>query len=163
LIGREAGEDRACIAREEAARRLTSRNARRIEMTMTITATDEAASFATYEAISATLQHYIDGAHRGDGSLMRRAFLESAHIRGSYGGKPVEWTLEAFCALIDKGGGAPGLKARVVAIEHEGSAAMARLEAENWRGTRYTDFFVLVLRDNAWKIASKVFFAHSKA
>ncbi|MBV9977268.1 MAG: hypothetical protein JO105_17925 [Hyphomicrobiales bacterium] len=32
---------------------------------------------------------------------------------------------------------------RVVTIKHSGTAAMARLEAENWRGTRYTDFFVL--------------------
>jgi hypothetical protein len=132
-------------------------------MVMTVTTSEEAASFAAYEGISAALQHYIDGAHRGDGGLMRRAFLESAHIRGSYGGKPVEWTLDAFCALIDKGGGAPDLKARVVAIDLSGSAAMARLEAENWRGTRYTDFFVLVQRDNVWKIASKVFFAHAKA
>ena len=123
----------------------------------------EAASYAPYEAIAATVQHYIDGAHRGDSGLMRRAFLDTAHIRGSYNGKPVEWTLDAFCALIDKGGGAPDLKARVVTIDHSGSAAMARLEAENWRGTRYTDFFVLVMREGVWKIASKTFFAHSKA
>ena len=50
-----------------------------------------------------------------------------------------------------------------VSIDISGTAAMARLEAENWRGTRYTDFFVLVRRDDVWKIASKVFFAHSKA
>jgi hypothetical protein len=47
---------------------------------------DEHASFAAYEAIAATLQRYIDGARAGDGTLMRRAFLEAAHIRGSYGG-----------------------------------------------------------------------------
>jgi hypothetical protein len=40
---------------------------------------------------------------------------------------------------------------------------MARLEAENWRGTRYTDFFVLLKRGDAWRIASKVFFAHARA
>jgi hypothetical protein len=132
-------------------------------MTTTLTAADEAASFAAYEGISAALQHYIDGAHKGDGKSMRRAFLESAHIRGSYGGKPVEWTLDEFCERVEKGGGAPDLKARVVSVDLSGSAAMARLEAENWRGTRYTDFFVLVIRDNVWRIASKVFFAHAKA
>ena len=65
--------------------------------------------------------------------------------------------------LIDKGGPASEVKARVVTIERSGTAAMARLEAENWRGTRYTDFFVLVETGGEWKIASKVFFAHSKA
>ncbi|SDR55889.1 Putative lumazine-binding [Rhizobiales bacterium GAS191] len=132
-------------------------------MTGTVTRHDEDTSFAIFEAISATLQHYIDGARGGDSALMRRAFLESAHIRGSYGGKPVDWTLPEFCALIDKGGPAAGLAARVVTIEHSGSAAMARLEAENWRGTRYTDFFVLLETGTEWRIASKVFFAHSRA
>ena len=130
---------------------------------MTIARNEEAASFAPYEAIAATLQHYIDGALSGESRLMRRAFIEGASIRGSYGGKPAEWTLEEFCALIEKGGPAPGLRARIVAIEFAGTAAMARLEAENWRGTRYTDFFVLTSRDDVWKISSKVFFAHSRA
>ena len=40
---------------------------------------------------------------------------------------------------------------------------MARLEARDWRGFRYTDFFVLLKRGEGWKIASKVFFAHSHA
>jgi hypothetical protein len=40
---------------------------------------------------------------------------------------------------------------------------MARLEARNWRGTRYTDFFVLLNQGDGWRIASKVFFAHARA
>jgi hypothetical protein len=43
-------------------------------------------------------------------------------------------------------------------------AASARLEAENWRDTRYTDFFLLLKHGSKWWIASKVFFfAHSRA
>ena len=118
--------------------------------------------FAAHEAIAAMLQHYIDGARRGDVALMRRAFIDDATIRGSYNGEPVDWPLQAFCEVIECGGPAPDLKARVVAIEFSGSAAMARLEAENWRGTRYTDFFTLVRRDDAWRISSKVFFAHAR-
>ena len=128
-----------------------------------MTAADEAASFAAYEAIAASLQDYIDGARTGDGKLIQRAFLDDASIRGSYGRKPVDWTVQAFGEIIDKGGPAPALKARIVAIELSGSAAMARIEAENWRGTRYTDFFTLVLRDGRWRIASKTFFAHARA
>jgi len=124
---------------------------------------DEAASFAACEAIAATLQQYIDSARAGDSDLMRRAFVSGGGVRGSYGGKPVDWTVEEFCAVIAKGGPAADLRARIVAIEIAGSAAMARLEAENWRGTRYTDFFVMILRDQAWRISSKVFFAHARA
>ena len=132
-------------------------------MSEPITKAGEDASYAVYDAIAAALQSYIDGALTGDSALMRKAFLEAAHIRGSYGGKPVDWTLSEFCELIDKGGPATGLSARIVTIEHSGTAAMARLEAENWRGTRYTDFFVLLKPGADWKIASKVFFAHSRA
>jgi hypothetical protein len=127
------------------------------------TLTDETESFATQEAIASTLQHYVDGARKGDTSLLRSAFAEGARVSGSYGGKPVNWTLQEFCDVIEKSGPATDLKTRVVAIEYMGTAAMARLEAENWRGTRYTDFFVLVRTDGAWRIDSKVFFAHSRA
>jgi hypothetical protein len=40
---------------------------------------------------------------------------------------------------------------------------MVRLEAENWRGTRYTDWLLLLRIGVDWKITSKVFFAHSRA
>ena len=125
--------------------------------------TEEATSFAVYEGIAAVLQSYTDGARAGDSALMRAAFLDTAHIRGSYGGKPVDWTVAEFCEVIAKGGPAAGISARVVTIEHAGNAAMARLEAENWRGTRYTDFFVLLKTGAGWRIASKVFSAHSRA
>ena len=128
-----------------------------------MTPEQEAESFAIPQAIAETLQRYIDGARTGGIDLLRSAFTEAARVSGSYGGKPVSWSLDEFCAAVAKGGAAPGLEARVVSIEHAGSAAMARLEALNWRGTRYTDFFVLVKRDEDWRIDSKVFFAHAKA
>jgi putative lumazine-binding protein len=132
-------------------------------MTTAVTATEEAESFATQEAIAATLQRYIDAASSGKGSLMRTAFAAGARVRGTYGGKPVDWALPEFCDLIDKGGPIADLQARIVAIDYAGNAGMARLEARNWRGTRYTDFFVLIKRDDGWRISDKVFFAHSRA
>ncbi len=132
-------------------------------MSTGVTPEEETESFATQEAIAATLQLYIDGARSGKGSLMRLAFADGARVRGTYGGKPVDWPLQEFCDLIDKGGPVPELEARVVTIDYAGNAGMARLEARNWRGTRYTDFFVLIKRDGAWRISDKVFFAHSRA
>jgi Putative lumazine-binding len=132
-------------------------------MATSVTPADEIESFAANEAIAATLQRYIDAASSGKGSLMRTAFAESARVRGTYGGKPVDWTLPEFCDLIDKGGPIADLQARIVAIEFAGNAGMARLEARNWRGTRYTDFFVLTKREEGWRISDKVFFAHSRA
>lgn len=115
------------------------------------------------EQIEKTIAKYIEGARTGAPDLMRDAFIIEATVRGSYGGKPADWTLQEFCDLIAKGGPAPNLEARVTAVEVSGTAAMARLEAVNWRGTRYTDFFVLLKRGGEWRIASKVFFAHDRA
>lgn len=125
--------------------------------------TDETASFAVSGAISDTLQRYTDGARTGDIALLRSAFAEGARVSGSYGGKPVTWSLGEFCDAVAKGGPAPDLQARIVSIETAGGAAMARLEALDWRGTRYTDFFVMIRRDGAWRIDSKVFHAHARA
>jgi hypothetical protein len=125
--------------------------------------TDERSSFAAYESIAAAIQTYIDSAVSGDAERMRGAFLTDAMIRGSYGGKATDWSVEEFCGVIAKGGPAPALEARIAGIELSGTAAMVRLEAANWRGTRYTDFFVLLERSGAWRIASKVFFAHARA
>lgn len=119
-------------------------------------------SFACFDEIGSTLQHYIDGAKAGDDALVRKAFLPNARIQGAYGGKPVDWTLEEFCGVIAKGGPAPELVARIVAIDVTGAAGAARLEISNWRRTRYTDFFVLI-NNGGWRIAGKVFFAHSRA
>src|SRR5258708_12827206 len=130
-------------------------------MTGHMTTADEAASYAEYDAIAAPLQRYIDGARAGDSALLRSAFLDGADIRGSYGGKPVDWSLQAFCDLIDKNGPAADLTARIVTIEWEGTAAMARLEALNWRGTRYTDFFVLRKIHGDCRFSSKSSSPHS--
>jgi Putative lumazine-binding len=128
-----------------------------------VTQAQETASFAAHEAIAATLQQYIDAARTGKGGLMRLAFADNARISGTRAGTKVDWTLQEFCDLIDKGGPVADLDARVVSIEYQGSAGMARLEARNWRGTRYTDFFVLLKQGDTWQIANKVFFAHSRA
>lgn len=132
-------------------------------MSPSTTPAEEVASYDEYEEIHATLQNYIEGARTGSARLMRLAFLETARIQGSYGGEPADFTLDEFCARIEKSGPAADVEARVVAVNLQGTAAMARLEARNWRGFRYTDFFVLLKRNEGWRIASKVFFAHARA
>lgn len=128
-----------------------------------MTKNDETESFAVPGAIAETLQRYIDGARTGDLALLRSAFAEGARVSGSYGGRPVTWSLGEFCDAVGRGGPAAALQTRIVGIETAGGAAMARLEALDWRGTRYTDFFVMIRRDEGWRIDSKVFHAHSRA
>lgn len=128
-----------------------------------MTEQDEIASFAVPQAIAETLQRYLDGLRTGQADMLRSAFTEGARVSGSYDGRPVSWSLTEFCELVAKGGPARGLEGRIVSIDHAGNAASARLELLNLRGTRYTDFFVLVQHDGAWRLDSKIFFAHRRA
>jgi hypothetical protein len=132
-------------------------------MATQLSAVEERESFAVYKEIAAAVQPYVDGARSGSSALMRKAFVPGAHIRGTYNSELVEWTLSEFCDLLDKHGSADELAAQIVQIDHNGTAGMVRLEAENWRGTRYTDFLLLLKIGADWKITSKVFFAHSRA
>ena len=79
--------------------------------------TDEQASFTRYEEIAAAIQIYIDSARACDAARMRTAFLPGAMIRGSYGGKPADWSLDDFCCVIGKGGPAADLRTRIVGVE----------------------------------------------
>lgn len=128
-----------------------------------MTEQDEIRSFAVPQAIAETLQRYLEGLRTGRVELLRSAFAEGARVSGSYDGQPVSWSLTEFCELVAKGGPAEGLEGRIVSMEHAGNAATARLELLNLRGTRYTDFFVLVRHDSIWRLDSKVFFAHRRA
>jgi hypothetical protein len=124
---------------------------------------EEQESFVAYKDIIATVQTYVDGARVGSAALMRKAFLPGAHIGGTYNSEPVDWTLDQFCELLEKHGAADALATQIVQIDHSGTAGMVRLEAENWRGTRYTDFLLVLWMGIDWKITSKVFFAHARA
>jgi Putative lumazine-binding len=132
-------------------------------MSTPVTPEQEVETFDDQEAIAATLEHYILGARTGDAGRLRLAFADTARIAGTYDGNPVEWSVDEFCSIIERGGPARELEARVVGIQFAGNAGTARLEARNWRGTRYTDFFVLLKHAGDWRITSKVFFAHSRA
>ena len=109
------------------------------------------------EAITRALQHYIDGAKSGRSSEMRLAFHESATILGYEGKSLFGGPIQKLYDWHEKNGPARELEAQIVSIDIAGSAATARLELNNWTGTRYTDFFTLLKVDDTWKIMSKVF------
>lgn len=70
----------------------------------TITAVDEAHSFAEYDAIKAALQIYIDAAKPGDGALSKSAFYDHAHIVGPVEGTYYEMGPETFGGAVSAGG-----------------------------------------------------------
>ncbi len=122
------------------------------------------ARFATeYDAVVATIGHYIEGGRAGDSSLMRPHFLADATMVGFAGGKLYTGAIEQLYEWIDANGPAPDLETRFASVEIHESIAVVHLEAERWSGkftgteVHMSDAFTLVKTDDGWRIAHKIF------
>lgn len=113
-----------------------------------------------YESISQVVQHYLNGAKSGKGAEMKPAFHEDATICGFIGADLFAGPIQLLFDWNDSNGPATDIKAKIVAINLEGTVASVRLEIENWTGHRFTDMFTLVKFGDTWKIVSKVFHFH---
>jgi Putative lumazine-binding len=128
---------------------------------MSGTATMAAATAVNeYDAIAATVQHYLDGAKSGRGGDMKPAFHEGATIFGYVGPDLFAGPIQQLFDWNDQNGPATGLEARLASVDVAGSIATARIEIDNWTGHRFTDMFTLLKVDGQWKIISKVFHLH---
>ena len=115
------------------------------------------------EAITRTVQLYIDGASKGDAAKLNEAFHEDARMFGSVGGSrfdvPISQMIEMSAAQpLDSDG---SYAARITSVEQVGDAATATVEEDGcWGGVSFVDFFTLAKIDGTWKIVSKTF-AHT--
>lgn len=123
-------------------------------MTSTPSAVEE------HDAITQTIQHYLDGAIAGQGGLMKPAFHDDATIFGYVGPDLFAGPIQGLYDWNDENGPASDMKARIASIDVSGTVATARLEIDNWTGHRFTDLFTLLKVDGAWKIMNKVFHLH---
>jgi hypothetical protein len=114
---------------------------------------------AATAGIRAAIERYFQGHAAGDPSLMREAFLPTAHIEGIRNGQFTSWTLDEYCALFT-GKPAPdeALRRRTIdLIDVSGNSAMAKATLRHG-ATVFTDYFVLLNVDGQWKIANKVYY-----
>lgn len=121
---------------------------------------DSATKVDEYDAITRTIQHYLDGAKSGRGADMKPAFHEDATIFGYVGADLFAGPIQGLFDWNDQNGPATELQARIASIEATGTVATARLEIDNWTGHRFTDLFTLLKVDGQWKIMNKVFHLH---
>jgi hypothetical protein len=120
------------------------------------TATD----LADYDAITKTVQHYINGGKSGRTDEMKLAFHKDATIFGYVGSDLFAGPIQGLFDWNDQNGAATGLEGRITSIDLAETVATVRLELENWSGRRFTDFFTLLKVDGEWKIMNKVFHLH---
>ena len=109
--------------------------------------------------IETVLGSYFQGHATGDPAHFRKAFLPTAHIEGIRIGVFTSWTLDDYCALFN---GSPARdeatrKRTIDLIDVSGNAAMARATLDHGAMV-FTDYFVLLKVDGAWKIANKVYY-----
>lgn len=125
------------------------------------------ARFATdYDAVVATMGHYIEGGRAGDSSLMRPHFLADATMVGHCGGVLLTGSIGQLFEWIDANGPAPDLETRFASVAIHETIAVVHLENERWSGklagteTHMSDAFTLVKTDAGWRIAHKIFHWH---
>lgn len=105
--------------------------------------------------ITATLMDYIDGTANGDPDQVRRAFHPDFNL----------YTVNDADSLVVRSGAKyiDGIKVgekntrqgRIISIDVEGNAAMAKAEiaVPGWR--IFTDYFLLLKYEGAWRIVQK--------
>ncbi len=113
-----------------------------------------------YDAITRTVQHYIDGAKSGSGDDMKAAFHDEATFFGNVGADVFGGPIRQLFDWNDDKGPATELQARIAGIDLNGTVATVRLELDNWTGSRYTDLFTLLKANGEWRIMNKVFHLH---
>ncbi|WP_257440924.1 nuclear transport factor 2 family protein [Nocardioides daeguensis] len=109
-------------------------------------------------AVLAPLHDYAAGHATGDSSYHRRAFLPTAHVEGLREGRFTSWTLEEYCALFT-GSPAPDEAARwrrVDQVSVTGTTGTATMTLHHGPDV-FTDSFVLLRVDGAWRIANKTY------
>ncbi|MEP1093807.1 MAG: nuclear transport factor 2 family protein [Cyclobacteriaceae bacterium] len=121
----------------------------------------EAGSFKVYQEVVKALQPYIEGARTGDGKLSRSAFFDHAHIVGSVDGQFSSSTADEFGKDVTDLGAASSIQYQIALIDISGPAAAAKVEFFDWKGFRFTDYFVLYKHKGKWKISGKTYDSHS--
>ena len=111
-------------------------------------------------AITQTIQHYIDGARTGKGDAMMPAFHEGATIYGYVGPDLFGGPIQGLFDWNDSNGAAKDIQSKIASVDVVGTCANVRVDSDNWTGHRFTDLFNLVKFDDHWKIVSKVFYLH---
>lgn len=110
------------------------------------------------QGVRAAVQQYLKGHATGNAEEMRKAFLPSAHIEGNRNGVFTSWTVDQYVGGF-RGTPAADEKTRrrtIDSVDIRGTAAMARATLVHG-ATTFTDYFVLLKMDGAWKIANKVY------
>lgn len=107
------------------------------------------------EQVEEALWAYINGRNTGDKALLERAFYPQADLRYIKNGQLALWPSEDYIGRAQPGKTIDCI-ARIVYIDIEGNAAIAKIEIE-YSTRKFIDYINLLKEDGLWKIAVKSF------
>jgi hypothetical protein len=115
-----------------------------------------------YQAITEVLNKYIEGCKQAKSSIMKPAFSPQATMYSAGAdGKLTGGAIQGLFDGIDKGfRPSPDAPAAITRIEIVGTAASARIDANDMSGICFTDFFHLLKVEDKWTVVSKIFHTH---
>jgi hypothetical protein len=115
-----------------------------------------------YKAITEVLNKYNDGCNQADSSIMKPAFSDQATMFSvGADGKLAGGAIQNLFDGIDRDfRPSPEAQGAIVRIEIVGTAASARIDANDVSGFCFTDFFHLLKIEGKWIVISKIFHLH---
>ena len=122
----------------------------------------KASNLNDYQAITDLLtSHYLKGAISGKGSEMKPTFHNEASWYGYVGQDLIAGPIQTLYDWHDGNGAAADLVYTISKIGIVGTIASVRIELDNWKGSRFTDFLNVLKVDGKWRVMNKVFYLHS--
>ncbi|MEO1253893.1 MAG: nuclear transport factor 2 family protein [Bacteroidota bacterium] len=109
------------------------------------------------ELIRATLTDYIEGSTNGQPGRLKTAFHPDLNLYYVKNDEIKAWSGKDY--ILDTKEGQPtGEKGKILSIDYENNAAMAKVEIANPKnGVTYIDYFMLLKAKGKWTIIHKMF------
>jgi len=91
---------------------------------------------------------------------MKPSFHDDAKWYGYVGSDLIAAPIQTLYDWHDGNGAATDLVYNMSKIDIIGTVASVRIELNNWKGARFTDFLNILKVDGKWQVMNKVFYLH---
>jgi len=107
--------------------------------------------------IKETLTKYIEGSTNGQPKLLKEAFYADLNLYYIKNDEIGVWSGKDY--ILDTKEGQPtGEKGKIISIDYENDAAIAKVEISNPKNDSvYVDYFMLLKKNGNWTIIHKMF------